>query len=347
MKTIDLQPVARPDVTIIPNSIIDKDMLEANELQLKVYLYILRNVNAGIPVRISSMADHFNETEKDITRAITFWEKRGVFSACRNVQDSQEKPPAASEASYSAVSDTQYSPASDTPDNAAPVVSYGQLSRDELHSLKNSQDFKELSFVAETYMGKPLSRSDCNTLLFIKDSLNFSNELIEFLLEYCAERGKKSFKYVQTVACAWAKQGITTPEEAQTRGIMYSQRIYAVMNALGKKSEPTNAELNYIERWYQQYGFEADMILEACRRTVLATDKNRFSYADKILSSWHAAGVHHTTDISRADAAFQSQKKQTETPSRKAPAYVVGNPFLQHKQSGIDYDALEKELLQN
>ncbi|MBQ8816268.1 MAG: DnaD domain protein, partial [Lachnospiraceae bacterium] len=214
MKTIDLQPVTRPDVTIIPNSIIDQDMLEANELQLKVYLYILRNVGAGIPVHISSMADHFNETEKDITRAVAFWEKRGVFSAC------QDAP-------------------------------YGEFSRDDLRAMKNSQDFKELSFVAETYMGKPLSRSDCNTLLFIKDSLNFSNELIEFLLEYCAERGKKSFKYVQTVACAWSKQGITTPEEAQARGIMYSQRIYAVMNALGKKSEPTNAELNYIERWYQ------------------------------------------------------------------------------------------------
>lgn len=340
MKTIDLQPATRPDVTIIPNSIIDKDMLEANELQLKVYLYILRNISAGIPVRISSMADHFNETEKDITRAVTFWEKRGVFSTCEDIRKTQAEV-------VLAAADTQQNASPDTPDNSAAVISYDQLSRDDLRSLKDSPDFKELSFVAETYMGKPLSRSDCNTLLFIKDSLNFSNELIEFLLEYCAERGKKSFKYVQTVACAWAKQGITTPEEAQVRGIMYSQRIYAVMNALGKKSDPTNAELNYIERWYQQYGFEADMILEACRRTVLATDKNRFSYADKILSSWHAAGVHHTTDISRADAAFQSQKKHTETPARKVPAYAANNPFLQHKQSGIDYDALEKELLQN
>jgi len=316
MKTIDLQSVARPDVTIIPNSIIDQYMPEANELQLKVYLYILRNIGAGIPVRISSLADHFNETEKDITRAIAFWEKRGVFSAC-----------------CSAVQE----------ESVSKTVSASGV----LASQTRETDFKELSFVAETYMGKPLSRSDCNTLLFIKESLNFSNELIEFLLEYCAERGKKSFKYVQTVACAWAKQGITTPEEARTKGVMYNQRIYAVMNALGKKSEPTNAELNYIERWYQQYGFEADVILEACRRTVLATDKNRFSYADKILSSWYTAGVHHTTDISRADAAFQTQKKPSESIGRKQPSYVAGNPFLQHKQTDTDYDALETQLLQN
>lgn len=331
MKTVDLQLVTRPDVTIIPNSIIDKDMLEANELQLKVYLYILRNTSAGIPVQVSSMADHFNETEKDISRAIAFWEKRGVFSCCRRMQADTPLVPVVQEESCSYV-----------PEPAA-----AEPSRDDVSSFKNSRDFKELTFVAETYMGKPLSRSDCNTLIFIKDSLNFSNELIEFLLEYCAERGKKSFKYVQTVACSWAKQGITTPEEAQSQSLMYSQRVYTVMNALGKKNDPTNAELNYIERWYQQYGFESDVILEACRRTVLATDRNRFSYCDKILSSWHTSGVHHTTDITRADASFQTQKKQSAAASRKAPAYVAANPFLQFKQSDTDYDALEKELLQN
>ena len=81
MKTIDLQPVARPDVTIIPNSIIDLYMPEANELQLKVYLYILRNIGTGNPIRISHLVDYFNETEKDITRAVAFWEKRGVFAS--------------------------------------------------------------------------------------------------------------------------------------------------------------------------------------------------------------------------------------------------------------------------
>lgn len=315
MKKIDLQIVTKPDVTLIPNSIIDKDMLEANGLQLKVYLYILRNTNAGIPVQISSMADHFNQTEKDIERAISFWEKRGVFQC--SVPSEAAEPSAVS------------------------------ISKDDFQSLTDNQAFKELTFVAETYMGKTLSKTDLETLLFIKEHLNFSNELIEYLLEYCAERGKKSFKYVQTVALSWSKAGITTPDDAQIQTAKYSQRIYAVMNALGKKTEPTNTELNYINRWYEQYAFEADVILEACRRTVLATDRNRFSYCDKILSSWYATGVHHTTDISRADASFQTQKKPIDSIPRKVPGYVANNPFLHFKQSDTDYDALEKELLQN
>lgn len=322
MKTLDLQPVVTPDVTIIPNYIIDKEMREANELQLKVYLYILRNIGAGIPVQISAMADYFNETEKDIARAISFWEKRGVLaSAARSAKPSVSHNPVGSLSEL----------------NGTPI------SRDAFDTLKSRQDFKELSFVAEAYLGKPLSRSDFEILIFIKNTLNFSNELIEFLLEYCAERGKKSFKYIQTVACSWAEKGITTPEEAQAGTLIHNQRVYAVMNALGKKSEPTNTELGYINRWYQQYAFEADVIAEACKRTVLATDTHRFAYCDKILSSWYAKGIHHVKDIARADASYQTKKKQEG--AAKAPSYVANNPFLQHTQSGVDYDALEKELL--
>ena len=321
MKTVDLQLVTKPDVTIIPNSIIDKEMLDANELQLKVYLYILRNVSAELPIKISTMADHFNETEKDISRAIEFWKKRGIFNCqtCFTAPASQMH---------------------------IPPVTVPCASKNDFRSVESKEDLGELAFVAETYMKKPLSKSDLETLFFIKDTLNFSDELIEYLIEYCVDRGKKSFKYVQTVALSWANAGITTPEEAKVNTTKYSKRIYSVMNALGKKSEPTTAELNYINQWYDQYGFEADVILEACNRTVLATDRNRFSYCNKILSSWYSSGVHHAKDISRADASYQTQKGQSDMP-RKVPNYVASNPFLQFKQSDTDYDALEKELLQN
>ena len=331
MNLADLQPVIKPDVTIVPNSILDQYLPEANGLQLKVYLYVLRTLNSGAPIQISVMADYFNETVNDITRAISFWEDKGVFSFGASNNTSSQAP------------------ATTTPENDSPALSPSEvirnISRDSFQNFSNSQDFSELRFVAEAYMGKPLSSNDLHILLFIKENLGFSNELIDFLLQHCAECDKKSFHYVQKVACEWSKQGITTPEEAQAHCTMYNKRIYTIMNALGKKSDPTNAELEFIERWYQQYAFEADVILEACKRTVLATDKNRFAYADKILSSWHAAGVHHLTDISRVDASFQTQRK-TSTP-RKTPGYVSNNPFLQHQSSNVDYDALEKELLQN
>lgn len=333
MNVIDLQLVTKPEVTIIQNSILDQYLPEANELQLKVYLYILRNLNAVHSIEISAMADYFNETEKDITRAIAFWQKRGVFSASEDSLEQAEAPQADTPAA---------APVKEPAPMPEPSVS---TNRPVLSVVSDSQDFGELRFVAEAYMGKPLTSNDLHILLFIRQNLGFSNELIDFLLQHCAECDKHSFHYVQKVACEWSRQGISTPEEAQSHCAMYNKRIYSIMNALGKKSEPTNAELDFINRWYQQYAFDLDVILEACKRTVLATDKNRFAYAEKILSSWHALDIHHLSDISRADASFQSQKK-TIAPVRKMPSYVSNNPFLQHESTNVDYDALEKELLQ-
>ena len=40
----------------------------------------MRRLQAGDPVSISDMADRFNHTEKDILRALCYWEKCGVLT---------------------------------------------------------------------------------------------------------------------------------------------------------------------------------------------------------------------------------------------------------------------------
>ena len=48
--------------------------LDANDAQLKIYLYLLRVTGAGLTTSISDMADQFNHTEKDVVRALKYWE---------------------------------------------------------------------------------------------------------------------------------------------------------------------------------------------------------------------------------------------------------------------------------
>ena len=55
-------------------------MADANDAQLKIYLFILRMMNAGRAFSISEIADTFNHTEKDVMRALKYWEKCRVFS---------------------------------------------------------------------------------------------------------------------------------------------------------------------------------------------------------------------------------------------------------------------------
>ena len=56
--------------TAVSNTFIDNYMADANDAQLKVYLYLLRAFQANQDTSISDMADLFNHTEKDIVRGL-------------------------------------------------------------------------------------------------------------------------------------------------------------------------------------------------------------------------------------------------------------------------------------
>ena len=211
---------------------------------------------------------------------------------------------------------------------------------DELKRFKSNEETSRLLFITEQYLKKTLSPNEIRTILFISDKLGFSEDLIDYLIQYCVDRDKKDLRYIEKVAISWAQQGITTPRQASQLAGKYDKSVYEIMKALGKTGTPTQAEVAYITRWAKEYGFTPDIILTACERTVLATDKHRFEYADSILSSWIKAGVRHKSDIQSLDEHY----RRTKTPKTAASP---NNKFNQFKQNSYDFDALEQELLSN
>lgn len=375
------------DATIISNRFIDEYMADANDAQLKIYLFILRMMNAGRAFSISEIADTFNHTEKDVMRALKYWEKCRVFSLeydndrnlsgihlleleAREDADAPKAPvvslisrqedkaepqpsvqkPVRSEAGKAPASvpsvknvpvsegDKPAVTASSAPSSAFVKPAY---SLDELKAFQEKDSTAQLLFIAEQYLGRTLSPADMKSILFFSDSLHFSDDLIDYLLQYCVERGKKDFRYIEKVAVSWAEAHVSTPAEAEGHASRYDKCVYTIMNALGKTNAPTRREAEYISRWRGEYSFETEIIIEACERTVLATDKHRFEYADKILLSWKEAGVRHPADIARLDEGFQKARPAKQTSDRSIDKY---NRFM---QNNYDYDALEQELLRN
>ena len=344
------------DVTIVSNRFIDEFMPQANDAQLKIYLFLLRMLSAGRSLDIPEIADVFNHTEKDVMRALKYWEKCGVllleYDAAKNLTgirllDLTGSRPVSGNASEKAVpqktvsesrtaekSPSEFRRSSDQEAYARPSYSL-----DDLKAFQEKDSTAQLLFIAEQYLGRTLSPSDIKSILFFSDRLHFSDDLIDYLLQYCVERGKKDFRYMEKVAISWAEAGVTTPAEAERQAGRYDRTVYTIMNSLGKTNAPTRREAEFIRRWREEYGFEPSIIMEACERTVLATDRHRFEYADKILSSWKESGVHHLSDIARLDAGFQKEKPARQTRERSADRY---NRFM---QNSYDYDALEKELL--
>ena len=56
-----------------------------------------------------------------------------------------------------------------------------------------------------------------------------------------------------------------------------------------------------IDHWFDDLHFTSDIILEACSRTLTQTQNPSFQYANKILESWHASGIHHLNEIRELD----------------------------------------------
>lgn len=357
------------DSTVVSNRFIDEYMKDANDAQLKIYLYLIRMMSANLSTSVSEIADKFNHTEKDVLRALKYWEKHRLLSLdydeSKTLVGIHLQEPSAP-LPQPAPSAAQTMPC---PGPAAPMLSivprlaqemtpsretqpgapsepaeepYAKpsYSADQLRVFRQRQDTEELFFVAESYLGKPLTASDMRSILYFSDCLHFSNDLIDYLIQYCVDRGKKSFKYIEAVAISWAQEGITTPKQAEKYSSKYDKSVYAVMKALGRDSTPTDKEAGYISRWTRDYGFTSDIILEACERTVLATDKHRFEYADSILRSWKQENVHRKADIQKIDELYQKRRSaRTAAPNT--------NKFNQFAQHDYDFDALEREILSN
>lgn len=247
------------DTTPISNIFIDDYMADANEAQLKVYLYLVRMMSEGRSTSISEMADRFNHTEKEIVRSLYYWENKGLLvlqaddsgnligiRLCSlqpmpvSVDDHQiiSISPLLGEETISnnteqndATQEKDLSLISDAKENGTKTA---EPSKENLMKFQQQQDSRQLLLIVEQYIGKPLSPSEIRTIYYISEELHFSNELIDYLVEYCVGLGKKDFRYIEKVAVNWAEEGITTTGQAKKAASLKTQKA---RRAAGKKAK--------------------------------------------------------------------------------------------------------------
>ena len=346
--------------TAVSNYFIDEYMASANATQIKVYLYLLRTMGEGLPISLCSIADFFDYPEKDILRVLRYWEKQGLLSMESDDQNrligiklhpfpvnTQKAPKSSKEPKQPEILPTPE--VTDEPKAAnidapkTPSIKKTPCSLDDLKEFKAKDSTTELLFIVETYLRRTLTATDLQTIYFFIETLKMSVDLVDYLFQYCIERGKTDFHYIEKVAISWAENGVKTPDEAKDFSYKYAKIVYTVMKALGKATMPTDEEASYVHTWSKDMGFTDDIILEACRRSVTGTDKNRLQYADTILKNWKTSRVITLKDVEKLDEDFKKRKTSSTTgqsPQKK------GN-FYQFEQRDYDFEALEKQLRGN
>ncbi len=359
MDKITLYSAGAIDATVVSNIFIDTYMPAANGSYVKVYLYLLRCLSGHVKdFSISYLADRLDDTEKDIVRALKYWEKAQLIklsdNGSGNITSITLNEPNCTTQSFETAVYSEHEASEKEPLNTIscsaqaperPIYTNAQIAE-----LTNNDEIKWTMNIIELYLESPLKPKDIQLILYLYDCVNFSSELIMYLYEYCISKNKKNTSYIEAVALSWAEQGIKTVDEAETANIQYNSNYTSVSKAFGLHRAPGTVEKNYIDKWITKYGFEIEIIVEACNRSLLNTQKADFKYADKILDNWSQNNVKKPDDIKKLDSQFnaiknakQSALSATATPSK--PANNRFNAFPQRNYSKEDYEDIEKRLL--
>lgn len=344
MSRIRISKQSNMDVTLVQNTFIDHYMPKVSGEFVKIYLYLLRLTAASKEVSLSSVADLFECTESDVRRALKYWEKMLLldmtFTEEGDIASISFLDPQYDEEEAAAMEEVL--PLS-KPFVAPPKL---PLDTERMEELTSQEEIKQLLFIASQYIGRPLTSTETSNILYYYDSLHFSADLIEYLVEYCVSKGNKSARYMEKVALSWAKEGITSVTDAKNSSSFYNKKYYSVLNAFGIKGRgPGRTEREFIDRWFSQYGFDLSIIEEACSRTIAKTHSPSFPYADRILSDWHKKGIHSLAEIRALDEErMQKQKERLQSEKREKPQ-AGSNRFNNFSQRDYDFDKLEKQLL--
>ena len=354
MGKLKLEAEERVEATTVSNLFIDRFMPRANGEYIKIYLMLLRYFQTPeSEISVTALADFLECTEKDVHRGLNYWEKQGVVSLyydgeknlsgvrLKELQERQMKEelrempqektvPAAWEAAVTAP--------------AAKPLSQTKGVKPDPEKLAGDEAFSQLLSIVSAYKKKPLSREDCNIFAYLYNALGMSAELLEYLAETCIENGYSSVRTMEKIALEWHERGVKTPAQAEAMQVIYRQDMWKIMKAFGlTKRNPNNSEKKMMEKWLMQYGFDLDVIIEACDRTGFQIHEPSFPYADKILSSWKESGVRTKRDIESLEQNGHRKREAAQKErTTERPAGVGNRPnrFHNYQQRDTDYDSL-------
>lgn len=322
--------------TTISNQFIDSYMPGANGSFVKVYLYLLRSLSdSNKDISISGMADRFENTEKDILRALKYWEKMKLLVISRD--------------SEGEISNIQLVEPEDIPAGELSAVSE-KNSPVDFTKLSEEPELESLVQIVETYLSRMLRPQDLENIAFFYNELNFSPDLIEHLYDYCVSKGKKAPSYVKTVAVMWAQEGIHTKEEAINYSMQYNEIYNEIRHVFSLQRLLGEAERKYADRWHSEYKSPLPLIKEACNRSLLKTGKTDFSYADKILKNWSKKGISTMGQVEKEDDEHKKNaagtgKKPAENHIQAVPVKEKQQNFKQRSYSIEEISFMEKKLL--
>ena len=370
MAEILLKRDSRTAATYVPNTFIDDYMTHADGEFVKIYLYLLRCMNSSLETTcsISDIADKFDHTEKDVTRALKYWEKMQLLclkfnkeeeltSICLSEPTSvRVTPDAAAQTALYTVSvpaDPFTDPdACGTAQSAYPCVYDGTVPADTDAYAGTAK--QAAPGQAEEASPVP-QRADYTKQQLAQFQEDETVQEVLFVAERYLARPLKHTE--MQVILYWmdrlelSQDMIDYLIKQESAG--HSQTARRIKKAFGIYGRDLlGEELQYYEKWTDEMELPAELIELACKRTIDSIHKVSFKYAHSILEGWHKQNARTLNDVKLLDAQYlEAKRRQMNAGKTAAVAHTANgttrNGFANFKQRTYNYEKLERELLSN
>lgn len=302
----------------VSGSFLERYLAKTPPAYLAVYL-LVKSVSPRKKMPVAEAATLVHQTPAAVLEAALYWQAEGVLL----VEDGE-----------------MYLPMVQTPAPSFAQRPHYEPQELSMYAAKN-EEVRQLFAMAQSYLGRYLTHNDLSVIFSLRHWLELPLEVIEILLRHCAKQNHRSLRYIEKVAIDWAESGIFTVEAAEERLHFTSNDVKKIMTAFGQGGRvPIPAEEAFIKKWRKEMEMPLPLVVLACEKTVEATGKAAFLYADKILENWKKAGIKTPEDVKREQMAFAKQKKEQAKPPVKKPA---ANAFGTYTQRSYDYAAFEAQ----
>lgn len=336
--------------TAIENIFIDDFMPTANGTYVKVYLLaykFAKNNGSDSNFTNSLLARHLRIPLSDVLEAWDFWEKKGVI---------EKQPRDDLSDSYKS---TEYNIVFKNLTELYIKSTYSnfqKLEQSEEKGYTSTPDdlvfASQNSVVSDMFeridgiMRRPLQPNERLRVLDIMNSYNIDPEVIVKAFYIGIEKnGRKNIPYVEGILRNWIDMGIRTEAKLNEMLSKKDKKLHNYMTikkSIGATNTlPTESEKTTIDTWTDNWGFNMDMILKACEKSINTLNPS-VNYINGVLKSWYEKGL--TTPEAVTDYEKDRKKKLEENRVVKKENKVQ-TKFHNFKQVASTYTNEELERI--
>lgn len=273
---------------MVPTAIVDKHLKLASDTQLKVLLFVLRNISSGIDPELTAKGLCIPLSE--VNDALLFWQQCGIFEGEQTV----EQPPKKEEKNI--------------------VRRAEKPSRSDV-AHRGAEDEKIMFLLREAQLkfGRNLKTNESSTLVWLYDDEGMDVSLILMLIQYAISEKKCNISFIERTAAQWLDNGVETVADAEKYIAESAKKKLSwgvVQSAFGiENRRPSAKELTLSDTWINEWKITPDLLRLAYDACVDAKSKFLFSYTAKIIEEWHKKGIKTPDELkAQATASAQSSK---------------------------------------